>query len=242
MRQLLAIFLCAVIFIPLTGSIYDQPVYDRSNFVSLDDSGIHWLDDERTLNVPMQQEPSWISDSLPWYERSIYDQNKNSIHDSIESLEIPVGMAISYNKDISSTHIDQLHQLGVTVVDILESVDSILIGIQEVSIAQTLADLPDVVMVHQYGKVVFYGDIQTPNVKARNSSIYPDAAWNFGVTGKGVNIAMVDTGVDNEHPGLVGKFVAGYDAVCYLHTDPTCVAAGLGARETDGVAHREGWS
>ncbi|MEC8258002.1 MAG: S8 family serine peptidase, partial [Candidatus Thermoplasmatota archaeon] len=82
--------------------------------------------------------------------------------------------------------------------------------------------------------VVFYGDIQTPNVKARNSSIYPDAAWNFGVTGKGVNIAMVDTGVDNEHPGLVGKFVAGYDAVCYLHTDPTCVAAGLGARETDG--------
>ena len=34
---------------------------------------------------------------------------------------------------------------------------------------------------------------------------------------KRVNIAMVDTGVDNEHPGLVGKFVAGYDAVCYLH-------------------------
>ena len=45
---------------------------------------------------------------------------------------------------------------------------------------------------------------------------------------------MVDTCVDNEHPGLDGKFVAGYDAVCYLHTDPTCVAAGLGARETDG--------
>ena len=52
--------------------------------------------------------------------------------------------------------------------------------------------------------------------------------------GAGVNIAMVATGTDNEHPGLVGKFVAGYDAVCYMHTDPTCVAAGLGARETDG--------
>ena len=182
----------------------------------------------------MQQEPSWASDKTPWYERSVYDQNKNSIHDSIESSEAPVGMAISYNKDITTVHTDQLQQLGIAVVDILESVDSVLIGIQEVSIAQTLADLPDVVMIHQYGKVVFYGDIQTPNVKARNSSIYPDAAWNFGVTGKGVNIAMVDTGVDNEHPGLVGKFVAGYDAVCYLHTDPTCVAAGLGARETDG--------
>ena len=50
---------------------------------------------------------------------------------------------------------------------------------------------------------------------------------------KGVNIAMVDTGVDNEHPGLVGKFVAGYDAVCYLHTDPTCCGRSW-ARETDG--------
>ena len=234
MRQLLAIFLCAVIFIPLTGSIYDQPIYDRSNYVSIDESEIHWLENQRTFNIPMQQEPSWASDNTPWYERSVYDQNKNSIHDSIETSGAPVGMAISYNKDITTAHIDQLQQLGIAVVDILESVDSVLIGIQEVSIAQTLADLPDVVMIHQYGKVVFYGDIQTPNVKARNSSIYPDAAWNFGVTGKGVNIAMVDTGVDNEHPGLVGKFVAGYDAVCYLHTDPTCVAAGLGARETDG--------
>lgn len=37
---------------------------------------------------------------------------------------------------------------------------------------------------------------------------------------------MVDTGVDNEHPGLNEKFVAGYDAVCYVHTDPTCILAG----------------
>ena len=43
---------------------------------------------------------------------------------------------------------------------------------------------------------------------------------------------MVDTGTDNEHPGLIGKFVAGYDAVCYMHSDPTCIAAG--GRETDG--------
>ena len=44
---------------------------------------------------------------------------------------------------------------------------------------------------------------------------------------------MTDTGVDNEHPGLSGKFVAGYDAVCYMHTDfHSCALAG--GRETDG--------
>ena len=105
MRQLLALFLCAVIFIPLTGSIYDQPVYDRSNFVLLDESGIHWFDEERTYNVPHQVEPSWIDDNTPWYERSIYDQNKNSIHDSIESSEISVGMAVSYNTDVHNSHL-----------------------------------------------------------------------------------------------------------------------------------------
>ena len=234
MRQLLAIFLCAVIFIPLTGSIYAQPHYDRNDYIKVDNSGIHWLDIDRTHAIPNQAEPSWLYENTPWYERSVYDQNKNSIHDSIESTQGSVGMAISYTTEITVDHINQLEQLGIVVVDTLESVNSVLIGMQESSTAQSIAVLPDVAMVHQYGKVVFYGDIQTPNVKARNSSIYPDAAWNFGVTGKGVNIAMVDTGVDNEHPGLVGKFVAGYDAVCYLHTDPTCVAAGLGARETDG--------
>ena len=234
MRQLLAIFLCAVIFIPLTGSIYAQPHYDRNDYIMVDNSGIHWLDIDRTHAIPSQAEPSWLYENTPWYERSVYDQNKNSIHDSIESAQGSVGMAISYTTEITVDHINQLEQLGIVVVDTLESVNSVLIGMQESSTAQSIAVLPDVAMVHQYGKVVFYGDIQTPNVKARNSSIYPDAAWNFGVTGKGVNIAMVDTGVDNEHPGLVGKFVAGYDAVCYLHTDPTCVAAGLGARETDG--------
>ena len=43
---------------------------------------------------------------------------------------------------------------------------------------------------------------------------------------------MVDTGVDNEHPGLNTKFVAGYDAVCFVHSDPQCILAG--GREDDG--------
>ena len=90
---------------------------------------------------------------------------------------------------------------------------------------ESLAQLDDVVMVERYGEIHLYGDIQTPAVKARNSTLYP-GAWDLGVTGDGAVIAMVDTGVDNEHPGLNEKFVAGYDAVCYVHTDPTCILAG----------------
>ena len=234
MKQFLAVFLCAIFFLPLTGSIYDQPVYDRADWTIADDYGIIWHHVDSTDITPIQQEPQWAGIETAWWDISSYDINRNGVHDSIESATGMVGMGISYDVEVSEVQLRELASLGIVVVDTLESINSVLIGLQEVNLAESITNLSNVVMVHQYGAVKFYGDIQTPNVKARNSSIYPDAAWNFGVTGKGVNIAMVDTGVDNEHPGLVGKFVAGYDAVCYLHTDPTCVAAGLGARETDG--------
>ena len=234
MKQFLAVLLCMIFFLPLTGSIYDQPVYDRADWTSVDDYGIIWHHVDSTESIPIQQDPAWAGVETAWWEISSYDVNRNAIHDSIESSTGLVGMGVSYDVEVSEGQLQELASLGIVVVDTLESINSVLIGLQETNLAESISNLSNVVMVHQYGAVKFYGDIQTPNVKARNSSIYPDAAWNFGVTGKGVNIAMVDTGVDNEHPGLVDKFVAGYDAVCYLHTDPTCVAAGLGARETDG--------
>ena len=234
MKQFLAVLLCAIFFLPLTGSIYDQPVYDRADWTIADEYGVIWHHVDSTDTIPVQQEPEWAGVETAWWEISSYDLNRNGIHDSIETSTGLVGMGVSYDVEVTEVQLQELASLGIVVVDTLESINSVLIGLQEVNLADSIINLSNVVMVHQYGTVKFYGDIQTPNVKARNSSIYPDAAWNFGVTGKGVNIAMVDTGVDNEHPGLVGKFVAGYDAVCYLHTDPTCVAAGLGARETDG--------
>ena len=87
-------------------------------------------------------------------------------------------------------------------------------------------------MVEEYGRLEFFGDIQTPATKASSSDIYPAGAWDLGITGSGVNIALTDTGVDSEHPGLLGKHVAGYDAVCFVHSDPMCILAG--GRQTDG--------
>ena len=102
-----------------------------------------------------------------------------------------------YNTDVTQTHLNALEELGLTVVDVIEAVDGVLLGQVNTSLAPTLAALEDVVMVERYGNVIFYGDVQTLAVKARNSSLYPDGAWDLGVSGAGVNIAMVDPGVDN---------------------------------------------
>ncbi len=143
------------------------------------------------------------------------------------------GIGLVYETDVTATHLNALEELGLNVVDVIEAVNGVLLGQVNTSLAPTLAALDGVVMVEQYGNVIFYGDVQTPAVKARNSTFYPIGAWDLGVSGAGINIAMVDTGVDNEHPGLSEKFVAGYDAVCYLTTDPTCYGDIL--RRTDGT-------
>ena len=235
MKRLIAVFLFTLMLGPLTGSLTLENESKPDDWFTVDPSERSWHPIGSTFEVPQQLEPSWIYDETPWWERSSLDQNNNYIHDSIELEVEPVGMALSYSDEVNEQHLQVLESLGFEVRDVIEAVNGVMIGLVEPELATTLASLEDVVMVHRYGQVIFYGDVQTQNVKARNSTIYPNGAWDFGVTGKGVNIAMVDTGVDNEHPGLVGKFVAGYDAVCYNPSDPNCVLDGFGIRPTDGT-------
>lgn len=55
-------------------------------------------------------------------------------------------------------------------------------------------------------------DVSVPAIKARQSDEYsPNTAWELGYTGKGITIAVMDCGVDDEHESLKGKFIAGVD-------------------------------
>ena len=219
-RRLWAVICLTVLMGPLVGSLTVPP----SDYVRLNNS-IQILPEGQTLTIPEQDGWGWIVDERPWWERSALDQDENKIHDSLQESFFTTGIGLSYGTDVNDAHIADLNDMGLEVVDVIESVDAVLLGIINTSMVYSLAKLDDVVMVERYGEIHLYGDIQTPAVKARNSTLYP-GAWDLGVSGDGVVIAMVDTGVDNEHPGLSEKFVAGYDAVCYVHTDPTCIAAG----------------
>ena len=219
-RRLWAVLCLTVLMGPLIGSLTVPP----SDYIRLENN-VQILPDGQTLTIPEQDGWGWIVDERPWWERSALDQDRNKVHDSLQESHFITGIGISYGADVDQEHLAQLEQMGLNVVDVIESVDAVLLGMLNTSIVGELAALDDVVMVERYGEIHLYGDIQTPAVKARNSTLYP-GAWDLGVSGDGVVIAMVDTGVDNEHPGLSEKFVAGYDAVCFVHTDPTCVLAG----------------
>ena len=227
-RRLWALICLTVLMGPMIGTLTVPP----SDYVRMDNR-VQILPEGQTLTIPEQDGWGWIVDERPWWERSALDLDRNKIHDSLQDDVFVTGIGLSYGTEVTGAHLAALNEMGLNVVDVIESVDVVLLGLINTTLVEDLARLDDVVMVERYGEIHLYGDIQTPAVKARNSSLYP-GAWDFGVSGEGVVVAMVDTGVDNEHPGLNEKFVAGYDAVCYLHSDPRCVISGFGSRETDG--------
>jgi len=55
-------------------------------------------------------------------------------------------------------------------------------------------------------------DIANPSARAKQSAEYsPHTAWELGYSGKGVAICIMDTGVDDSHPSLAGKWLGGVD-------------------------------
>ena len=225
-RGAVAILLVLLLMAPLTGSIAEGDSYDYdSNDFILINSG-------ETTDIPHQKSIPWDI-SIPWWETTMLDSNRDGVHDSLADETGIVNLGISYSRDVKESDIESLSLMGINVNLELPSVDALLIGGVHVEKIEQLSNLDGVIMIERYGSVVFYGDIQTPSVKAKNSSEYSLGAWDLGVSGNGMNIALVDTGVDNEHPGLSDKFVAGYDAVCYVHTDPTCLLSNP-LREDDG--------
>ncbi len=77
---------------------------------------------------------------------------------------------------------------------------------------KTLAEQPAVASIEPLPKLTPFLDVSARAVKARESEEYsPNTAWELGYTGIGINIAIFDSGVDDDHPSLRGKFVAGAD-------------------------------
>jgi subtilisin family serine protease len=221
----LSAVLCAFLLVPLAGSVAPPHLSE------IDSEGLQLIGQDQQTTTPVQAAVSWANPG-PWWTWTSLDSDRNSIHDSLQTASGPVNVGLSYDGRITDSNRFDLALAGHDIHLELLSVDALLIGDVDASEVYALSQLEGVVMVERYGSLVFYGDVQTPAVKARNSTEYPVGAWDLGVSGHGVNIALTDTGVDNEHPGLSGKFVAGYDAVCFVHSDPQCILSG--GREDDG--------
>lgn len=157
------------------------------------------------------------SSSSPWWERTNLDKNRNRVTDSLEKLaekepETLMPVYLAFNREIKGSDIEQIERDGWDIGKVFWDFD--LIGLMPVPSRELLrlSNLDGVALVVPKGTPTFYSDIANPAVKAKQSDEYsPYTAWELGYSGKGVNIAIMDTGIDNGHPSLRGKWIGGVD-------------------------------
>jgi subtilisin family serine protease len=84
----------------------------------------------------------------------------------------------------------------------LRSIDSLVVDKVPVSALMDIYFLEGVVVVEMQNVMVPSNDVAVRATKSKASDQYPWSVWDQGYTGEGVVIAVLDTGVDNEHRSL----------------------------------------
>ena len=171
-----------------------------------------------TSNVQITKKS--ITDASSWWSNWSRDLNHNKIDDVLEET---LTQSSGYN-DLAALFINYDHlpteddakvllRFNLTTSYTARYVNTISIRNASISAVPVLASLPGVVMIELQPHIYPILDISTKSIKARESTEYsPNTAWELGYTGKDVVIAVLDTGVDDEHEFLKGKFVAGFDS------------------------------
>ncbi|RPG71319.1 MAG: hypothetical protein CBD52_005120 [Euryarchaeota archaeon TMED192] len=163
-----------------------------------------------------------------WWESYGRDSDSDGMDDRLESILTGVSESISPTAIIGpdgrktvAIVVDYAWHPGETDAESLRSVlmkhgwleesswffqmdilDSIVLDRVPVSSLPDILSLPGVILIEQQNVLEPYLATATYASKVRGSSVYPDSFWSNGYMGEGVVIAILDTGVDNEHFGL----------------------------------------
>ncbi len=156
--------------------------------------------------------------AMEWYQNWSLDSDRNGIDDRLEE-EIAVSdgtgeysLFVDYNRPTTYKDQQYLQSLGLGINYVSKYMPTIAVGQATPDVIHTLISRPEIVMVERDYPIIPFLDTSTPSLKARDSGVYsPNTAWDLGYTGKNIVIAILDTGVDNNHESLDGKFVAGVD-------------------------------
>lgn len=181
------------------------------------------------------------NEDAQWWDVTSMDSDRNRIFDELD-LELGVRdgrfeLYVDYAHEPTDSDVEALERMGIEVTGVFYSIDCIGLANVPASVVPQLALLDGVVMVEPKRMPIPLSDIQTPTVKARGSKEYsPRTAWELNYTGRGMTIAIMDTGIDDEHPsfnpsGWSGpKRVAGVD-----FTRPELLAPRDGTDDPDDI-------
>jgi hypothetical protein len=148
----------------------------------------------------------------------------NRIDDHIDSVYVvtptdPVDIIVDFCSTPTAADSSFLSAYG-TIYEVFRFIDAIAVRGVVASDCYLIVNYPRVKLIEWDEDLKPNLDVSCRAIQARASATYPypgQAVWDLnpprGYMGSGVNVAILDSGVDDGHPALAGKFVAGYDGI-----------------------------
>jgi len=142
-------------------------------------------------------------DTAPWWDNTRMDRDRNHIHDALD-LAIELGEFIEDGRisvlvDFDHLPTEEDEELLRETVDFQPSWRfhwiNIISGSIEVERMDELLEVPGVVFLTLNGPVEIMLDETRPEH-------HVPQVWDQGFTGEGMTVAVLDTGIDDEHIGL----------------------------------------
>ena len=167
------------------------------------------------LVLPM----SSIAEEKPNFEVTFFDRNADGIDDRMDHLILDgkdVAVILMLNTKPSDKHVNEIDNLGLEVTHIYKYIDAIRIDSVPANKVSEMTLISDLKLVEWQAPVYPMLDTAVKAIKVRESSEYNPVVWDKGFYGEGINVAVLDTGVDNEHETFgvfedqgVRRFIAG---------------------------------
>ncbi|WP_164667577.1 S8 family serine peptidase [Virgibacillus doumboii] len=104
-------------------------------------------------------------------------------------------------------------------VDVVAVYNTLFNGLALQAAPERLEKMESLEFIKAVHPVTTYKTQLEPALKTSKNSVIPAALNNTTYTGKGVQVAVIDTGIDYNHPDLIESYVAGFDLVD-LDDDP----------------------